>query len=80
MVKMKRNLIITAVSAVILFLCFALMVTASYQVYDEPVVIEAPGTSITVDATTDLSGIEVITERQERLDNIPSAHQAEISR
>lgn len=80
MVKMKRYLIITVVSAAILLLCLALAAMASYQIYDEPVVIEAPGTEITVDATTDLSGIKVITERQERLDKITNARRADINR
>jgi len=76
----KRNLIIIVISALTLALCLAMIATASYHSSSEPVVIEDAGTSITVDATTDLSGIKLTAERKERLDGLPNAPQAEISR
>ena len=79
-VKVKRNLIILIVSAAILVFCLAMVAGASYHKISEPIIVEDTGTSISVDATTDLSGIKVVAERKERLDKLPSAPQAEINR
>ena len=77
--KPKTSFILIIVAAMFI-LCCAVMALASSHNNLMPKVIENAGISKTVQATKDLSGINVIPERAERLQDIPKTSRATINR
>jgi len=76
----QRLIILIMVFAVILILGWALAAVASSRTALTPTVIEADGVTTTVDLSYDLSGIQIVPERAERLHKIPPAPKADIER